>query len=86
MSSGMNSKYKFNIKQRIYHEQNGLCVWCNKQMDLEVGLSAGLLHPRFATLEHLQDKFSPLGRTNDQTKLAVSCYACNKHRQKLANE
>lgn len=67
---------------RLFSEQNGRCCWCNGEMIPTNGKHIKHQPANLATLEHLDDKWSPMrGKWPPGTKRrALACRKCNNDR------
>lgn len=70
-------------KRKLFELQKGLCYWCNEPMIYpdDGPKRGGKQPPKLCTLEHLNDRFSPIRETNlDIGNTVVACYECNHKR------
>jgi hypothetical protein len=71
---------KRRFKTDRYRKQNGKCVYCQKIMVLLFGADVPVPQPKnLATIEHLDDKFSPF-RGKGSYRRVLACHACNSKR------
>jgi 5-methylcytosine-specific restriction endonuclease McrA len=54
----------------MFVRQNGICIYCEERMVLQIGLNNS------ATIDHLTPKSR--GGSNAQWNLALACYLCNQ--------
>lgn len=78
----MTTNQKRKWRRKLHKMQGGLCCFCKRPMVLLEEFEGIDWNnaDNVATLEHLQDYYHPLGRTNDHSKLACSCHKCNHSR------
>lgn len=70
-------------RERLFAEQRGLCHWCGQPMVLFRGTGRESLPPDAATLDHLDDKWSPLrGTFRGQRRRVAACRRCNERRSR----
>ena len=71
-------------KHRHWHEQGGLCIWCNNPARLiEWDTANGKPPDDMATLEHVVprgDKKRGTFPDDGERRYAMACYACNHAR------
>jgi len=67
-------------KQRLFIEQDGRCYYCGCEMVMPEGHTKRQ-PANLATLEHLDDRFSPLrGKMFGQRRHVLACVTCNGQR------
>jgi hypothetical protein len=78
------------FRARLFHEQNGLCHWCQCPMELVQPIPDNQNVGNIATFEHLKDRLSPGGRQGSAGTIVCACSDCNnarnKAREKLVQE
>lgn len=85
---GMATKKRKALREKLYHEQNGLCYWCQEKTVLYEFKSDVSIIPeglKVATLDHLYQKGNPLRYQNGIQRHVMACYDCNFERSKLQN-
>lgn len=70
---------KRNHRERLYHEQGGLCFYCKQPMILMPGPFGKRAPGKMATLEHLQP-ISKGGRRSPSLNCVAACVSCNQKR------
>lgn len=79
--------------KRLWEEQDGKCYWCQEQMVLcrpeklvRHGRKGRVRLPlNFATLDHLDDRFSPdRGKRGGERRIVLACKRCNELRGRIA--
>lgn len=79
----MNGKRRRYKKNKLYKMQDGKCHWCGLEMILQHGEIPrhDRPHPRRATFEHLDDRWSARrGKIRGQRRIVLACYECNAKR------
>lgn len=81
---------KWRQKRRLYMEQKGLCHYCRKFMRIMKWLTDyGHQPDDLATIEHLDDRFSPdRGKRAGERRHVLACRKCNweKARESVASQ
>lgn len=68
-------------KTRLFKLQNGLCYWCHSPIVLVLKVHIKHRPWNFATLDHLDDRFSPeRGKHSGELRRVLSCRRCNESR------
>lgn len=72
------------FREKLFDKQNGRCYWCNQPMTLFHFVRKSLFKEttNAATLEHLKDRLSIGGRSNNPEDIVCSCAECNNLRNK----
>lgn len=73
-------KYREYLRQKrtkLYHEQRGLCFYCQEPMLLAKGPASARLPARLVTLDHIVPK-SHGGAIAENT--VAACFSCNNER------
>lgn len=72
----------------LFKRQNGLCYWCNGAMvlfDERIMRRNRPLPDNLATVDHLDDKFSPeRGKHGGEIRRVLACMRCNGLRGSMA--
>lgn len=73
------TEWKKRYRRKLFEKQDGLCWWCKEPMQLIENMRGGRHPPRMATLEHLDDRFSPnRGRfPAGERRIVLACAKCN---------
>ena len=78
------------FRARLFHEQNGLCHWCQCPMELVRSTPDNQNVGNIATFEHLKDRLSPGGRQSSADTIVAACSDCNnarnREREKLVQD
>lgn len=69
----------------LFRRQNGLCHWCKRLMVIFDKALHGIRHTPLpddlATIDHLDDRFSPeRGKRPGEYRRVLACNACNRKR------
>lgn len=68
-------------KRRLFERQEGRCFWCHCTMDFGVHRLGRYMPPNLATIDHLDDRFSPeRGRHAGEQRTVLACWKCNNDR------
>ena len=69
-------------KRKLYRRQKGRCFWCGCQMRFPPSGHTERPEATMATIEHLDDRFSPLrGKfSNGVERTVLACLKCNQKR------
>ncbi|MBI5255410.1 MAG: hypothetical protein HY855_02845 [Burkholderiales bacterium] len=74
-------------RRRLCEQQRWRCYYCNGTMRWIVQTAGGALPPDAATIEHLDDRFSPRrGTLSGQKRRVAACYACNQARARYRQQ
>jgi hypothetical protein len=64
---------------RLFHEQQGRCTHCGKQLQLPVAKKMNKSYHDTATLDHVYDRFD-IRRALAPGLVVLACHSCNHHR------
>ena len=66
-------------RDKLFIRQQGKCHWCGEQMT-NAPTGVGKIPDNQATLEHLDDRFSPLRGKRRGRRHVAACKSCNQIR------
>lgn len=78
------SAYIRDRREKLFHEQGGLCHWCKGPMviDLEIYTRGGMLPSNACTLDHLVHRMDPrrMYPMGGEKRYVAACSECNEAR------
>lgn len=80
----MSAARKAAYREKLFHQQRGLCYWCKQPMRLVPREKPHHNDPAACTLDHLHDRWSPLRGAGGYRNVAA-CNKCNLERS-IRNE
>lgn len=75
--------WKKHKRDRLMRKQSGLCYYCRCKMIVMPPTHRGRLPDDAATIEHLDDRYSPeRGKHFGEYRIVLACNRCNNERNK----